>query len=485
MSLYAQHNISSAKRGPGTVLCPLCRADWGPTALSQIKEDCKTTSDLKHMCAPITCIQCKLIVKTSFFRCVECSLRTSFAPSLGADASFAIHSDFCQRCYDAPLSGHSRHHFLKAESKVTMHDHAWEPISRAQLQVTPDALLTSLQSRELTAADYDLLLSLDSAAKPTLVSAIIDSIPRHTSIQVTCWCAGSGAGAHAANNLFCRKLLCCGAGVHEDCLAQALAEAISDSHSKVAGIKCPDSNCEKRIFMGLSRAKRRRRRLDSSKPECDGAATATTEPLPRPLEGIDGTQIQFITTSSSSSSLSSSSNRPPKSIRQGGAVSGRASSARLQPLLHGGSYLQDSLIPLSIKPLGNLIHSSDNSIILGNSCKPPSARINQRFSVTTSRSRHYPDTRSLIQAKVCDLGAFGQSLLSAHDIDFSSSQVSAYTVTSNRLKEKGKRLSALRAVRTLSASGQSSIRDGEECADDLLSGFDDTYIVSGKACYRS
>lgn len=411
MSLYAQHNISTGKRGSGTVLCPLCRADWGPMALNQIKEDCKTSSELKHACASVSCSQCKINVRNTFYRCIECSLRGDLSSSqhpLGDSTVRTTYTpaDFCQRCYESSSSGHARHHFIKADAKVALHDHAWEPVIKAA-NISSDDLIANLQSREFTAADYDLLLSLDASTKPSLVSVIVEAMPIYTGIQTTCcWCTGSGAGSRSAGNSFSRKVSCCGVGVHETCLIQALNEAISDSHSKISAIKCPNSSCNKRIFGGLSRSKRSRKRPEIPKPESTGSSisvlSTSTRLLPQPMNGIDGVQLQI---SSTLSFLPNKKAIVPKTIRRG-LMSSSADRGRLQPLLHSESLQQESLSLLDILPLSN--KQTDNLSIIVSSHRPPRSRVQQRFSVRENTVSNLDGGDNAIDR----LGAFGHSILS-------------------------------------------------------------------------
>ena len=95
MILYAQH--SSSKKSV-EILCPLCRCSWGASAMQQIREDGKTTSEIKNSAATVSCIRCTVPLRQVFFRCVECSQKRNYHHDGGDERG--SYADYCQRCYE-------------------------------------------------------------------------------------------------------------------------------------------------------------------------------------------------------------------------------------------------------------------------------------------------------------------------------------------------------------------------------------------------
>ena len=153
MILYVQHNKKSKRSYPGgnqsnsndnCVLCPLCRCDWGPTAMQQIREDSKVT-DAKYSCATVTCKGCKVPLRGTFYRCIECSQGVNYSsPEVDGRGITTSHRenggyyhDMCQRCYEGAHGEkeHRKHHLLKADASHNLAEHIWEPVvSRASMK---------------------------------------------------------------------------------------------------------------------------------------------------------------------------------------------------------------------------------------------------------------------------------------------------------------------------------------------------------------
>lgn len=250
MLLYAQH--ANSKKDTA-ILCPLCRSDWGPMALHQIREDGKSNNSRRPR--PIHCISCHVPIRQLFYRCVECSQKSNFHVKV-----FANYADFCQRCYDGLQREHIKCHFLQADASLSLSDHTWEPVAKVRYH-NNEELMRNLQSRELGPMDYELLLSMDQHYKPPITSILVDCLAQSHKLPTSCWCTSNGANIPSKTLL--RELPCCGTSVHEDCIVNIITETIAThNHARIASIKCPNEKCKICIFTGLSR--RRRKRLESN-----------------------------------------------------------------------------------------------------------------------------------------------------------------------------------------------------------------------------
>jgi hypothetical protein len=156
MLVWAEHQSDIKKK----ITCPLCRVDWGPLALSCLRNGGVTPKGRSRHHG-VMCANCpssgsiKTIVGTRH-RCLIC-----------ADY------DLCSRCYTS-TSVHAMHQFV---CRINPKE-KWEPcnrisrprvanmmqavssISSSSQQVTERFL--ALQHREITPNDYNTLLSLDS-----------------------------------------------------------------------------------------------------------------------------------------------------------------------------------------------------------------------------------------------------------------------------------------------------------------------------------
>ena len=246
MSLYAQFNSSQKEK---TVLCPLCRIDWGPTAMHDIKEDCKAPVNSKTICVSISCKRCKLPLRSNFYRCFECSQKWGADP-LCKNLPF----DYCSPCYESIYKekDHSKHHFLKSDASLSTDDFLWEPVIKEPNY--SHEFISDLQNREFNAADYDILLGLGPRQNISLTCFIINILNSSSDNVNTCWCNN-----HNSNNISYRqdnvRLPCCGHSVHKICIKEEIDKILSENHSKISKIKCPSNSCQKFIFRGLNRRK--------------------------------------------------------------------------------------------------------------------------------------------------------------------------------------------------------------------------------------
>lgn len=284
MSLYAQHKVSTK----ALILCPLCRLDWGPGALHTIRDDLKVKSSSKVVATSMVfCGSCSLPARCDFFRCIECSQIKSFAGDRGLQGSAPSvnaqnatpYADFCPRCFKDVGLDHLTHHFLKSDASKSYDESEWEAVKnpRYAFYLNPNqcactlfifhllhlrscfascdpSVIHSLQSRELSNSDYDLLLGLDSRDQLSLDSVIIKALPLMLETSNSaCWC-GDKSGDRTL-----RILPCCRKACHDVCLSSLISDCISVGSIQIENAKCLHIGCRQTIFKGLSRKKRKKK----------------------------------------------------------------------------------------------------------------------------------------------------------------------------------------------------------------------------------
>lgn len=154
----------------------------------------------------------------------------------------------------------------------------WKPAplsssAAAQQQPLPEHVISSLQGRELTAADYDLLLELETRQRQTqslphfLLRLLPTGTPPPPSAVGESAAAGDAAAtqpaapsqcgicreALVAGNQPLRQLLGCDHVVHESCALSSLLEAVSVDGSAgeaLAVLACP--TCRHAIYPALT-----------------------------------------------------------------------------------------------------------------------------------------------------------------------------------------------------------------------------------------
>ena len=323
MLMFGTH----CKSGKNPVTCPLCREDWGGSALELIKSDARGGSSLKGTCSSVFCSACSLQQRGDFYRCVECSQASSLktrpttpppanrpttgeaigtniavAPVVPVEGVQPQHPsqpqgarcapvDFCERCFTHKLGReHTKHHMLRADAGVEgLRDFDWVVVRnpRTPKPTMAAEVLQQMQERDLTDDDYDMLLNLDKEDLPEISDHLVDSFGKAPMVRPCGFCAVGGTrGVGRDSRPGC--LLPCGHVVHEKCLGSKTTEALSDGGWKLQTIKCCIEGCKyPQAYLGLSRKrKKRRERSNSQTAETKAgggkAATALT------LEGCFG-----------------------------------------------------------------------------------------------------------------------------------------------------------------------------------------------------
>lgn len=249
MHAYAQHRQASGDKAS----CPLCRAAWD-TAL--LRDDCARKTKATSACASVRCGVCMGAQRGVFYRCLECSSGPGRRPA-----------DFCSACFSGLGRAHAGHHLVCSDAACASAEGvSWvgvrNPIARADERAA--TLLGDLQTRELTADDYGVLLALDGQGDyADLPATLVDSLP-----------SGGGrcgdCGAQPSLRLPCTHALC------RLCALLLVRGALAEDARGLDRLLCPALDCRLCVFPGLSR--RRRKTLLLQPP-----AAASPSPTPAPL----------------------------------------------------------------------------------------------------------------------------------------------------------------------------------------------------------
>jgi E3 ubiquitin-protein ligase ZSWIM2 len=203
LRVWAQHKRSTGEDNT----CPLCRCKWRdrPKVSFAAASAARAVSTGSH---PRTkCMVCKTAPISGIrYRCVTC-----------------VDYDMCSSCFAGPR--HREHPFVQRESPL----HDWQAAARpSEVAEALAAVALDLQGRDLSAADYDMLLSLDNPASRALHSHLVSSLPdaplhapaASHSLCVFCETPVHGSSAAAVSN---PKKLPCNRLAHAQCAESAVA----------------------------------------------------------------------------------------------------------------------------------------------------------------------------------------------------------------------------------------------------------------------
>ena len=227
LRVWAQHKRSTGEDNS----CPLCRCKWRdkPKVSSAAASAARAIFTGSH---PRTkCMVCKAAPIAGIrYRCVTC-----------------VDYDMCSGCFAGPR--HREHPFVQRESPA----HDWQAAARpSEVAAALAAVALDLQGRDLSPADYDMLLSLDNPASRALHSHLVSSLPdapphAHAashSLCVFCETAVHGSSAAAAAN---PKKLPCNRLCHVQCAESAVAHGeLSCPHCRFQHI-FPIPPCSRRL----------------------------------------------------------------------------------------------------------------------------------------------------------------------------------------------------------------------------------------------
>ena len=189
MQEWAMHAQSS---GETVIRCPLCREDFGPPSLlrEQARHATRRTTHAERNALHLgtTCNGCRRSPIQG--TCYQCSVCARYA--------------LCHTCFSNNL--HEHHRFDMRDAPTA----AWLPAVRHNA-VLPTPLVVALQQRELTDADYALLVALDSTAALVLSAAtlarLLPARPASPATAAQCSvCNSRIAAGSSTRTLPCRHL---------------------------------------------------------------------------------------------------------------------------------------------------------------------------------------------------------------------------------------------------------------------------------------
>jgi hypothetical protein len=165
---------SKSKGDKSGVTCPFCRADWpeipsppplhsnkngkrggsssSSNALSSAGSFSQGGGGVASSLATLRCYSCKISIQSIFYRCIKC-----VSPVV----------NLCRRCFDSnALSSNTTHHAHNSyhpfvTSPAAAYPPQYSPAIPTSHRSGSHQFLQGLQTREITPADYSLLLNLD------------------------------------------------------------------------------------------------------------------------------------------------------------------------------------------------------------------------------------------------------------------------------------------------------------------------------------
>lgn len=274
------------------VLCPLCRSPW---EMELLKKDMKSTKPNKFSpVAVVMCTLCTCLQRRLFHRCIECSQKNFYiGQTQSADGSSTLKPvDYCLDCFRSRLHDlHRNHHFLSSDASIeNAYDVTWCTVKNPLSQIVDTHQLQSLQNREFTAEDYELLRSFDRKDAGDFTTVLLSALPSISIDTINgnplkhgtkCFC-GSGTDDGSSNfEQNCFLKMPCNHFAHKHCLQQHVNMIINeDDISKVCNYRCSHEGCGKLIFGGLRRKQVRAKKIysDGSKekpkiPDNNGQTT--------------------------------------------------------------------------------------------------------------------------------------------------------------------------------------------------------------------
>ena len=233
MKIWAEHKISVKEK----VTCPLCRVDWGPYALLELRSQQRPRNGrrLKRNDHPriFRCQQCQACpIVGKLYLCLECPL-----PFVA----------LCGKCFDRGCHKRSGHNFAMKTNGLDV----WNPVLRSPervgVEAAPLSLINELQGRDITADDYQLLLSLDERNKspdisfPKYLCRLLRRTRPMNAAHERCQCGSCTLVVSSGENS--RMTPCCGRTYHRDCLEEVL--------SGLRQYLCPHEDCQKPLLPGF------------------------------------------------------------------------------------------------------------------------------------------------------------------------------------------------------------------------------------------
>jgi hypothetical protein len=183
MEVWAKNCVDTRQAATNPISCPLCRAKWHVATMDELRMDLSLASKQSgagaaaagsgkgKKSAPsslrlnLLCSSCAAPITHVHFRCVLC-------PTY----------DSCGVCFRRQR--HPRAHAMVRRHEGQRDATHWEVAVAPQnshegIARQRQEILAALQHRELTMADYDLLLQLDASASVTMHEHLASTLPRY------------------------------------------------------------------------------------------------------------------------------------------------------------------------------------------------------------------------------------------------------------------------------------------------------------------
>ncbi|KAK3716946.1 hypothetical protein QZH41_014638 [Actinostola sp. cb2023] len=202
MKVWAEHQRSTGEK---IMKCPLCRVDFGSfqELLDEFHKSSKkkTRAERQDIHLGAMCHKCRFCpIAGKCYRCVIC-----------------VDYHLCHQCFST--DHHMQHSFQFRQNS----SQRWRPASR--VTPLPNAVMDQLQARDITEADYDLLLQLDRYAPledhEGVAGHVLSSIPveilreHHPFLSQKKNC---GICLHGYQPFQCIRKLQCRHTFHRDCI---------------------------------------------------------------------------------------------------------------------------------------------------------------------------------------------------------------------------------------------------------------------------
>ncbi|CCI10940.1 unnamed protein product [Albugo candida] len=217
----------SRKQSKESIICPLCRKDWGQHSLTDLRREENKANKKLNVHKNIVCKKCATKpIRVQLYRCLRCK-----------------NVNLCERCFKTNV--HPKHFFV-TKSNVT---DSWEPAYRdCQPRKSNREAISRLQGREISTNDYELLLQLDSHEYEPLHHYLMSVLPGKQILA-------EDAKRLMATNEFCSicqqvlrsstilRETICGHTFHEGCMSRLFL---------VKEYACPQPGCGVQLFPGLA-----------------------------------------------------------------------------------------------------------------------------------------------------------------------------------------------------------------------------------------
>ncbi|DAZ99405.1 TPA: hypothetical protein N0F65_005307 [Lagenidium giganteum] len=217
----------SRRQSKENIICPLCRHNWGETALTELKKASDDANRAPNVHKKVSCKKCQTKpIRNARYRCLQCK-----------------NVDLCDRCFK--MNVHLNHAFVMK----TLVSDPWMPALRSTQRRAPLSAETmrDLEQRELSTEDYETLLQLDGGDKYPLQEYLLAQLQgQKVSAQ-----QAKSFGEAGASCVLCRqslriqadvRSLLCGHIFHESCLSRSILSHV---------YCCPYPSCTFVLFPGL------------------------------------------------------------------------------------------------------------------------------------------------------------------------------------------------------------------------------------------